>query len=63
MQTIVFALLVVAMFATLAILIVGVWGFRYGGEFNKRYGNKLMRARVAMQAVCILLFLVLVISQ
>ena len=27
-----------------------------GGEFNRRYGNRLMRYRVIMQAVALLLF-------
>jgi hypothetical protein len=28
-----------------------------GGEFNKRWGNKLMRARVALQGLAIILIL------
>ena len=30
-----------------------------GGEFNKRWGNKLMRARVILQAFAVLLIILL----
>ena len=51
------------MFATLGVLIVGVAGFYKGGEFNKRYGNRLMQARVALQAVTLgLLFIMFMTS-
>jgi len=52
-------LLLIAMVATLAVLVVGLVGFFIGGEFNARYGNKLMRARVAMQALAIVLLFAL----
>lgn len=42
-------LLVVAMLATAAVLFTGVVGFLRGGEFNRKYGNKLMQARVGLQ--------------
>ena len=32
-----------------------------GGEFNRKYGNKLMRLRVVMQGLAILLFLLLIL--
>lgn len=55
-------LLLVAMAATLGVLIVGLAGFFKGGEFNRKYGNKLMQARVALQAVAIVLLLIILIS-
>jgi hypothetical protein len=55
-------MLLIAMCATLAVLIVGLVGFFIGGEFNAKYGNKLMRARVALQAVAVLLLLVVLVS-
>jgi len=55
-------LLLIAMFATLIVLVVGLVGFFLGGEFNAKYGNKLMRARVALQAVAVLLLLVVLVS-
>ena len=52
-------LVVVALIGTLAVLIAGFVAMMRGGEFNRKYGNKLMRARVAMQALAIALLLVL----
>ncbi len=52
-------LLVVAMLATLAVLVVGLAGFFRGGEFNRKYGNRLMRARVALQALALVLLAIL----
>ena len=48
-------LLFVAMLATLGVLVVGLAGFFHGGEFNRKYGNRLMRARVALQALALVL--------
>ena len=61
-MTILTTLLIIAMFATLGVLIVGLAGFFYGGEFNRKYGNKLMQARVALQAVAVLLLLIVLLS-
>jgi len=36
-------------------LVVGLAGFFQGGELNRKYGNKLMRARVALQALALVL--------
>ena len=48
---------VVALVATLAVLLAGVVAMLRGGEFNAKYGNKLMRARIAMQALAVGLML------
>ncbi len=61
-MTVLTTLLVIAMAATLGVLIVGLVGFFQGGEFNRKYGNKLMQARVALQAVAVLLLLLVLIS-
>ena len=55
-------LLMVAMLATLGALVVGLAGFFHGGEFNRKYGNKLMQARVALQAVAVVLMLMLLLG-
>ncbi len=44
---------VVALVATLAVLLAGVVAMLRGVEFNAKSGNKLMRARVAMQALAV----------
>ena len=45
----------IALAAVLAVLAVGVVAMLRGGDFNRKYGNKLMRARVAAQALAIAL--------
>ncbi len=54
-------LLVIAMIATVGVLLFGVVGMARGGEFNRRYSNKLMRARIICQAVALLLFAILMV--
>ncbi len=49
-------LLGIAMFATLAILVVGLVGFARNGEFYKKNSNNLMRARVIGQGIALILF-------
>lgn len=51
----------VAMFATLGALIVGVIGMARGGEFDDKYSNKLMSMRVGLQAAAIALFALLLL--
>ena len=55
-------LLLIAMLATLGALAVGLAGFFHGGEFNRKYGNRLMQARVALQAVAVLLLFMLLLG-
>lgn len=45
--------LVVLLIAVVAVLLIGVVAMARGGAFNTKYGNKLMRARVALQALAI----------
>lgn len=57
-------LLVIAMVLTLAALFGGLFSMARGGEFNRRWGNKLMQIRVVMQGVAIALFaLVMLLSR
>jgi hypothetical protein len=39
---------------------IGVGGFSQGGNFNRKYANKIMRLRVVLQAVAIILILIFV---
>ena len=52
-------LVVVALAGTLVVLLAGVVAMVRGGEFNRKYGNKLMRSRVAMQALAVALMFIL----
>lgn len=49
-------LVVIAMLITLGVLFAGLFSMARGGEFNRKYGNKLMRWRVIMQGVALVLF-------
>ena len=49
----------IALAGTLVVLAAGVFAMARGGEFNRKWGNKLMRARVATQGLAILLLLAL----
>jgi hypothetical protein len=54
--------MLLAMAAVLAVLIIGVFGMAKGGEFNKKYGNRLMQARVYLQAGALLFFALAVLN-
>ncbi len=49
-----------ACIVVVAILAIGIGGFAKGGEFNRKYGNKLMRMRIAAQFVALLLILAVI---
>ena len=54
-------LLVATMVAVVAVLFTGLASFVIGGEFNRKYANKLMRLRVATQAFAVFLLLLLLL--
>ncbi|WP_085120753.1 twin transmembrane helix small protein [Tistlia consotensis] len=55
-------LVAIAMLVTLGILFTGLFSMARGGEFNRKYGNKLMRARVIAQAVALVLFAIAMLT-
>ena len=42
------------------VLLVGVGGFARGGEFNRKYANKIMRLRILAQFVAVMLIVLFV---
>ncbi len=52
-----FILVLVAVGITALILLTGIGGFARGGNFNRKYANKVMRARIVAQAIAIALIL------
>ena len=52
-----FIIVAIACVAVLVILSIGIGGFAKGGEFNRKYANKIMRWRIGAQfvAVCLIL--------
>ncbi|MGR3676561.1 MAG: twin transmembrane helix small protein [Paracoccaceae bacterium] len=55
-----FILVVLAVLAVAVVLMIGIGGYAKGGEFNKKYANKVMRLRIIMQAVAVILILLYV---
>jgi len=50
--------IIAAVVATALVLLVGVLTMARGGDFNRKYGNKLMRLRILMQAIAVVLIMV-----
>ena len=55
-----YAVVVLAIISVFVVLALGLASFVVGGEFNKKYGNKLMRLRLAFQAIAVVLILVMI---
>ena len=45
------------LFCVLLVLFIGIISMLRGGDFNKRWSDKLMRARVILQGLAIVLIL------
>ena len=56
MTSVFLALTAIAMFITLATLVVGLASMTKGGDFNQKYGQKLMRLRVMAQGAALVFF-------
>ncbi|MEM6618046.1 MAG: twin transmembrane helix small protein [Pseudomonadota bacterium] len=57
---ILYYIVVFAILAVFIVLMIGLGGFTAGGEFNRKYANKLMRWRIILQAVAVALILIFV---
>jgi len=55
-------LLAIALAAVVLVLIVGVVGMARGSAFNEKYGNKMMRLRVGLQALAVILVVLFVLA-
>jgi len=56
-----FIVVVIAVLVVLVILMVGLGGFTKGGDFNRKYANKIMRWRIGAQAVAVALIVLYVL--
>lgn len=56
-------MMVIALLATVSVLAIGIFSMVKGGEFNQKYGNKLMNLRVLLQAVALLFLALAIITQ
>ncbi len=54
-------LLIFAMLATLGVLFFGIITMARGGDFNLKYGNKIMRARIVLQALALVIFAIIMV--
>jgi hypothetical protein len=52
----------VAMLAVLVVMLMGIVSMTKGGDFNKKYGNKLMQARVYLQGLALFCFAMAVVT-
>ena len=57
MESVFTVLLGLTLVAVVAVLATGLVAFIAGGEFNRKYANKLMRVRIAAQACALLTLL------
>lgn len=55
-----YLIVVLAILAVVIVLMIGLGGFAGGGDFNKKYANKIMRWRIILQAVAVVLILLYV---
>lgn len=56
-------LLLGLMLATLVVLIIGIGFMARGGEANRKYGNKLMVARVTLQSLALVVLAILLLMK
>lgn len=54
-----FFIVAVACLLVLGVVMFGLASFARGGEFNRRWSNKIMQLRVALQFVAVMLIVVL----
>mgnify|MGYP002630509654 CR=1 FL=1 len=59
METFLPFLMGAAMFATLAVIVVGIISFAVHGKFYRRHANNMMRLRVLFQAIALVIFAIL----
>ena len=51
----------IACLLVLLVLILGIGSFAKGGQFGKKYSNRLMRLRIILQAIAVLLIVTFVL--
>ena len=53
-------LVIFAILAVLVVLLIGIGGFAKGGDFNRKYANKIMRLRLLLQFIAVILIVLFV---
>ena len=52
-----YLLIPISLLAVLAVLGTGIYAMFKGGEFNRKYSNKLMRLRITLQFIAIVIIM------
>ena len=52
-----YLLIPISLHAVLAVLGTGIYAMFKGGDFNKKYSNKLMRLRITLQFIAIVIIM------
>jgi hypothetical protein len=55
-----FIVVAISVFVVAAVLLFGIGTFAKGGEFNRKYANKIMRYRILAQAIAVAVILAFV---
>jgi|TARA_X000000368_G_scaffold42231_1_gene30438 hypothetical protein len=55
-----YILIPISVAAVVFVLATGIYGMMKGGEFNRKYSNKLMRLRILLQFIAILIIMLAV---
>ncbi len=55
-----FIVVAISVLVVLAVLLFGIGTFAKGGEFNRKYANKIMRYRILAQAIAVAVILAFV---
>jgi hypothetical protein len=55
-----YILIPISVAAVVLVLATGIYSMMKGGEFNRKYSNKLMRLRILLQFVAILIIMLAV---
>lgn len=63
MHNVFLVLMLISLAAVLGVLVTGIVAMTKGGDFNKKYGNKLMRARVMLQGLTLIFFALAYLSR
>lgn len=59
MSSIALTFAILSVVSVVAVLLLGILTMMKGGELNKKYGNKLMIARVGFQAAAVFFLMIL----
>ncbi|MDQ7070909.1 MAG: twin transmembrane helix small protein [Rhodobacterales bacterium] len=60
MTGLLFYVVIAAVVGVAIILFIGIGTFAKGGEFNRKYGNKMMRWRIIGQLIAVVLILIFI---